>query len=202
MSTEINASSSRSFTATYGRISRRELHSPRSAAAIAVAVVVILLCIWLGAEIVLRLIDQPALLDAPASLADGAASAPTAPTAMLAGGAVSCALIGLVLVVVAVSPGRRARHLIDSERTVTVVDDEVIASALAGRAARFGGVDPDSTRVSISRRLATVHLVPTSGQPVHRDTVLGAVRDQLEGLHLRPTLHTRVIVAVSGKVGA
>ena len=192
---------STSVSATYRRISRRELHSPRSAAAITVAVVIMLLCGWLGTEIVLHLIGQPALLATPGGLAEGVASASTAPAPLLTGLALGCALVGLMLVVVAVTPGRRARHLIDSERTVTVVDDEVIASALAGRAARVGGIDPDNTRVSISRRLATVHLVPTSGLPVHRDTVLGAVREQLDGLNLRPPLQSRVNVALGGRVG-
>ncbi|WP_105035252.1 DUF6286 domain-containing protein [Cryobacterium aureum] len=191
-----------STSATYGRISRRELHSPRSAAAIAVAIVVILLCGWLGTEIVLRLIDQPALLSAPADLVDGIAAASTAPLSLLVGIAVGCALGGIVLLVLALSPGRRARHVMVSERAVTIVDDEVIASALARRAARTGGIDPDNTRVSISRRLTTVHLVPISGQAVHRDTVLTAVRDQLDGLQLRPALQTRVVVASGGKVGA
>ncbi|TFD59815.1 hypothetical protein E3T39_08965 [Cryobacterium suzukii] len=193
--------SSEPMTPIYGRISRRELHSPRSAAAIAVAIVVILLCGWLGTEIVLLLIDQPPLLVTPAELAAGVASVSAVPAPLLTAIALACSLLAIVLLVVAVTPGRRARHLIDSERTVTVVDDEVIASALAGRAARVGGIDPDSTRVSISRRLATVHLVPTSGQPVQRDSVQQAVHDQLDGLRLRPTLQTRVVVARSGKVG-
>jgi hypothetical protein len=190
------------MTTTYGRISRRELHSPRSVAAIAVAIVVIVLCALLGTEVVLLLLEQPALFATPAELAAGVASASTVPASMLAAIAVGCALLALVLLVVAVTPGRRARHLIDSERTVTVVDDEVIASALAGRAARVGGIDPDSTRVTISRRLATVHLVPTSGRSVQGDSVQQAVRDQLDGLHLRPKLQTRVVVAPGGKVGA
>ena len=193
--------STESMTPIYGRISRRELHSPRSAAAISVAIVVIAFCGWLGTEIVLLLLDQPALLVTPAALAAGVASVSTVPASLLTVVALACALLAIVLLVVAVTPGRRARHLIVSERTVTVVDDEVIASALAGRAARVGGIDPDSTRVSISRRLATVHLVPTSGQPVQRDSVQQAVRDQLDGLHLRPTLQPRVAVALGGKVG-
>lgn len=189
------------MTPIYGRISRRELHSPRSAAAISVAIVVIAICGWLGTEIVLLLIGQPPLLVTPAGLAAAVTAVSTVPASLLVVIALACALLGIVLLVIAITPGRRARHLIDSERTVTVVDDEVIASALAGRAARVGGIDPDSTRVSISRRLATVHLVPTSGQPVQRDSVQQAVRDQLDGLHLRPTLQARVEVAVGGKVG-
>ncbi|TFB75898.1 hypothetical protein E3O06_04465 [Cryobacterium glaciale] len=190
------------LSATYGRIIRRELHSPRSAAAIAVAVTIMLLCGWLGTEIVLHLINEPALLATPADLAEGVASASTAPAPLLAGLSVGCGLVGLLLVVLAGAPGRRARHQIDSERTVTVVDDEVIASALAGRSARVGGIDPDNTRVSISRRLATVHLVPTSGRPVHQGAVLDAVRGQLDGLNPRPPLQSRVVVALGGKVGA
>ena len=193
--------SSEPMTPIYTRISRRELHSPRSAAAITVAGVVILLCAWVGTEIMLLMINQPALLATPAELAAGVASVSTMPASLLITIALACALVAVVLLVVAVTPGRRARHLIDSERTVTVVDDEVIASALAGRAARVGGINPDSTRVSISRRLATVHLVPTSGQPVQRDSVQQAVRDQLDGLRLRPTLQTRIVVAHGGKVG-
>lgn len=195
-------STASSVSTTYARISRRELHSPRSAAAIAVAVVIMLLCGWLGSEIVLLLLSRPALLATPGDLATAVASASTAPVPLLAGSAVGCALVGLVLLLVAMTPGRRARHVIRSERTVTIVDDEVIASALADRAARVGGIHPDNTRVSISRHLATVHLVPTSGRPVHRDTVLDAVHDQLDGLNLRPALQSRVVVARGGKVGA
>ena len=189
-------------TARSARIGRRELHSPRSAAAIAVAVVVILSCGWLGTEMVLLLLGQPALLATPAELAAGVASASNMSIPLLGAIAAGCALLGLVLLVVAVAPGRRARHLIDSERTVTVVDDEVIASAVARRAARVGGIDPDNTRVSVSRRLATVRLTPTSGRTVQRDAVQQAVRDQLHGLQLRPALETRVVVAAGGRVGA
>ncbi|WP_104193473.1 DUF6286 domain-containing protein [Cryobacterium sp. Y82] len=193
--------SSEPMTPIYRRIGRRELHSPRSAAAISVAIVVITLCGWLGTEIVLLLIGQPPLFVTPAGLAAAIASVSTVPASLLAVSALVCAILAITLLVIAVTPGQRARHLIDSERTVTVVDDEVIASALAGHAARVGRIDPDSTRVSISRRLATVHLVPTSGQPVQRDSVQQAVRDQLDGLHLRPTLQAHVVVALGGKVG-
>jgi len=191
-----------SVAALYARISRRELHSSRSTVSIGLAIVVIAVCGWLGTEIVLRLIDQPAILAAPADLARGAASAATAPLSLMATLIGSGALVGITLMIIAVAPGRRARHQIDSERAATVVDDEVIASALAGHAARAGGINPDNTRVSISRQLATVRLVPTSGQAVHRDTVLGAVSEQLDGLNLRPALRTRVVVALGGTVGA
>ncbi|TFD49765.1 hypothetical protein E3T46_13000 [Cryobacterium sp. Hh11] len=189
-------------TARSARIGRREIHSPRSAAAITVAAVVIVLCGWLGTEMVLLLFGQPALLATPADLAAGVASASSLPIPLLGTIAAGCALLGLVLLIVAVAPGRRARHLINSERTVTVVDDEVIASAVARYAARVGGIDPDNTRVSVSRRIATVHLTPTSGQPVQQAAVQQAVREQLDGLQLRPALQTRVVVAVEGRVGA
>lgn len=193
---------SSSFTATYERISRRELHSPRSVVASAVGIVIIALCGWLGTEIILVGLDQPPLLATPSDLARSVESASTAPPLLLGGIALACAFIGVILLGTAVSPGRRARHLIDSERTVAVVDDEVIASALAGIAARVAGIDPDNARVSVSDRLASVHLVPTSGQPIHRETVLHAVCDQLTELQLRPKLRARVVIAEGGKVGA
>ena len=106
----MTSSSSGSLTATYGRIRRRELHSSRSAAAITVAVVVILLCLWLAAEIVLRLIDQPALLAAPVDLADGVASASTAPAPLLAGIATAGALLGQYIVQSTLGPARRIQR--------------------------------------------------------------------------------------------
>ncbi len=195
-------SDSSSLKATYARISRRELHSPRSVLAIVIAVAVVTVCGWLGTEIVLHLLDLPPLLATPADLSQGVESASMAPALVIGGIATVCALLGVVLLVAAVTPGRRGRHLIHSERTVAVVDDEVIASALAGNAARVAGIDPDNTRVSVSHRLASVHLVPTSGQSVHRETVLRAVSDQLEELQLQPGLRARVLVALGGKVGA
>jgi hypothetical protein len=111
-------------------------------------------------------------------------------------------VIGLVLIIAAIAPGRRARHLLQSERTVVVVDNEVIASALARHSSVAGSVDPDNASVSVSHRHAAVHLTPTSGIPVDRDAVTGEVARQLESYRLTPPVRARVRISENGRIGA
>jgi hypothetical protein len=187
------------------RVARRETHSPRSLLAIVLAVVLIVVFAWLGTEIVLALLGAPALLAAPADMfasvvnlgSDG-----SAPAAIVATAGILVAVVGIVLVVVAVAPGRRARHLLAADRTVVVVDNEVIASALARHASITGDVDPDNTTVSVSHRRAAVDLTPTSGIPVDRAAVAEEVSRQLESYALTPSVTARVRIAESGRIGA
>jgi hypothetical protein len=187
---------------TYARITRRETHSPRSALAIVIAVALIVVFAWIGTEIVLAVLGLPALLVAPLDMFTSAVDLTDAPVGIVAPAGIVAALIGLVLIVVALSPGRRARHVLGTERAATVVDNEVIASALARHASHAGDVDPDNTTVSVSHRLAVVQLTPTSGVPVDRDRVAGAVDEQLRSYDLRPALRARVRIAEKAKVGA
>ncbi len=188
---------------TYRRIRRRETHSPRAVAAIALAIVLILIFAWLGVEIVLRMLNRTPLLVAPLDMATALVEITSLPSPVLVGAGSVIALICVVLVALALSPGRRARHVIASERTVTVVDDEVIASALARRAALAADVSADRTRVTVSRRRADIRLTPTSGFPVDRAAVLDAVTDELDSYELEPALRApRLFIAAQGKVGA
>lgn len=184
------------------RIGRRETHSPRSLLAIVIAVALILVLAWLGTEIVLALLGAPALLVAPVDMFTSAVNVVDAPTGIVAAAGIVVALIGLVLVIAGVAPGRRARHLLQSKRTVVVVDNEVIASALARHASLAGTVDPDNASVSVSHRVAEVHLIPTTGIPVDRDAVNETVTEQLDSYGLTPTVRPRVRIAMSGRIGA
>lgn len=186
----------------YRRILRRETHSPRSALAIAVAVALILLCLYCGVEIVLMMLGRRALLAAPQDMLATVGKLGTAPTdgPLITG--IVLAVLGLLLLIVALMPGRRARHRLPSDRAAIVVDDEVIASALARRAAYAGDTSPDNTVVSVSARRATVRLTPTSGIPVDRQVVTEAVRDELAGFELAPPVRAAVVIARSGTVGA
>ena len=186
----------------YRRIGRRETHSPRSLPAIVLAVLVILVLAWLGTEIVLALLGAPALLVAPFDMFTSAVHLVDAPAGIVATAGILVAVIGLVLMITAIAPGRRARHLLSSERTVVVVDNEVIASALARHASLAGGVDPDNATVSVTHRAAEVRLVPTSGIPVDRAAVDEAVDGQLASYGLRPAVRPRVRVAETGRIGA
>jgi hypothetical protein len=187
--------------ATYARIIRRETHSPRSLLAIILAIVVIVVVAWIGTEIVLSLLGQPALLIAPAGMLTSTLGLIDAPQGVVVAAGVVAAVIGLVLIVVALSPGRRARHVLDTERAATVVDDEVIASALARHASRVGNVDPDNVTVSVSHRRAVVHVTPTSGTPVNPDRIAETVTGQLESYRLHPTVAARVQIAEKAEVG-
>src|SRR5690606_30612946 len=108
----------------------------------------------------------------------------SAPAGLLIGVGVILMIIGLLLVIAALKPGRRARHQLVAARAAVVADDEVIASALARHAARAANVNPDNTLVSVSARRAIVRLTPTSGTPVHHEAVTNAVEEQLAALEL------------------
>ncbi|NQX12758.1 hypothetical protein HQQ80_14060, partial [Microbacteriaceae bacterium VKM Ac-2855] len=125
-------------SALYRRLVRRETHSPKSVLAIVLASVLIVVCLWLGAELVLGLLGQPALLVAPVDMLVAVGMLGEVIPSVLAAIGVVVALLGLILVIAAVSAGRRARHSIDMERVAVVVDNEVIASALARHASTAG----------------------------------------------------------------
>jgi hypothetical protein len=183
------------------RILRRELHSPRSVLAITVAVVLIPLCIYLGAEIVLMMLSQPALLVTPLEMLTEISSLGSAPIELLIAVGVALMILGLLVFIAGLTPGRRARHELVASRAAVVVDDEVIASGLARHAAHAGNAHPDNTVVSVSRRRAIVRLTPTSGIPVRREAITDAVQEQLAEFELTPSLRASIVVAPTGKVG-
>jgi hypothetical protein len=191
-----------SFAPVYRRILRRETHSPRSLVAIVLAVLLIVALAWVATEIVIALLGGPALLVAPVDMVTATVGLADAPAAIVAAAGIAVAVIGLVLVLIALSPGRRARHVLASDRTAVVVDDEVIASALARHASVAGNVDPDNASVSVSHRRAVVHLTPTSGIPVDRDEVTAETERRLAGYGLSPAVSARVRISESGRVGA
>lgn len=189
----------------YRRVLRRETHSPRAVLAITVAVVVILLCAYLGAEIILAMLNQPALLAAPEDMLIALSTLGTSSVAIPITLGIALMVLGLLLLIAALTPGRRARHQLAASRAAVVVDDEVIASALARHAAYAayaGNTNPDNVIVSISARHATVRLTPTSGTPVQRDAVSDAVQKQLTAFQLHPPIRSSVVIASRGKVGA
>lgn len=186
----------------YRRLRRRETHEPLSGLAVVLAIVAVLVLAYLGTESVLRLIGQPPLLVSPARLAQGVTDAPGYPVGALVGGGLVAALIGLILIVTALSHPRRARHILPSERAAIVVDNEVVASALARHAARAARTSPDNTTVTVSHRTAVVRVTPTTGTPVDIAAVTTAVDEQLAGFALQPGIRSRVVIEKQGKVGA
>jgi Family of unknown function (DUF6286) len=186
----------------YRRIERRETHSSRAGLAIVLAVILILALAYLVTEIVLGAVRQHALLISPADMVHDIAALSAVATGILVGGGVVLAVLGLVLVIAALTPGRRARHLERSDRAAVVIDNEVIASALVRTAANAAGIDPDRAVGSVSRRRAAIRITPSSGMSIDRDAVAAAVTARVDEWDLSPALKPSIVIEKAGKVGA
>lgn len=187
----------------YARIVRRETHSPRAGLGILFAVVLVLVIAWLGTESVLAALGLPALLVAPG---DALASALALPSLvepnLLAITGIAVAVIGLLLVIHAVAPGRRAFHAGQAGRTALVVDNRAIATDIAARVGRATALAADQVVVVVGHRTVEVRVRPTSGHPVDKDAVDAAVTAEIERLALSPALRHTVTIEKSGVVGA
>ncbi|GAA2752728.1 DUF6286 domain-containing protein [Amnibacterium kyonggiense] len=180
---------------------RRELHSPKSGLAIVLALIAIVALAWVGTESVLAALGRPALLLSPSAMAAGARGLPSLqPGVLIAVGAV-IAVIGLVLVIAALTPGRRGRHIIGAGSTAAVVNDEVIGSALVRTASSVAGISPDRAVAEVGQRSATIRLTPVSGVALDRAAVERAVAEAADGLGVTPAIRTRVVIDKKGKVG-
>ena len=212
------------------RVLYRETHSSRAVVATLAAVLVVVLCAYGLLESAVHAIGQPAWLIEPQTAADRLVALPAGMPPLLLGalGAV-LAMIGLFFLLNAVLPGRRARHVLNSQGTgnttrsgpdpgdgtrsgngiadgwnspAVVVDDEVIASALARRARLAANVTPEQVMVVVSRRQVIVNVRPTSGVPLQEAAVLAAVEAELGEMALSPTPEVRVNLASAGVIGA
>ena len=184
------------------RVLRRETHSPRSALAITVALGVITACVFVLIEIVLQLIGRGPLLFAPTDAVRAAAEPAGGMLPLLVPLGIGVAVLGLLLVLAAVLPGRRTRHSLSTDRLAVVIEDEVIASALARSTATVAGLAPGAVRVTVGRRLALIRLTPTSGTRVDQARVTEAAAATLARIGPRPGLEHRLLVAATGRVGA
>ena len=92
--------------------------------------------------------------------------------------------------------------MLEEPRIAVVVDDEVIASALARRARLAANVTPEQVMVVVSQRQAVVNVRPTSGVPVSENAVREAVEDELRAMAPIPLPAVRVNLAESGVIGA
>ncbi|WP_270366495.1 hypothetical protein [Microbacterium algeriense] len=182
--------------ATYRRVLRRETHSPRTAPAVAVAAVgaVVLLAGLAGG--VWWLVD-PSFRASAARWFDGASALAAQPAAAIAVGAV-LVLLAVLLLALAVLPGRRSRRARIADRTALLVDDGVIADAVAAAVARRTGAERGRVSVTMGRRTVTVRIVPTSGVAVDPAAAESAVHDTLAEVGFSSA--TRVVVSTEGVV--
>jgi hypothetical protein len=187
------------------RVVYRETHSSRAAVAVGAAVLVMGLAGYGLLESAVHAIGQPAWLIEPQLAAERIVALPAGvPPLLLGAGGAVIAMAGLFFLLNAVLPGRRARHVLNSggSSTAMVVDDEVIASALARSARLAANVTPEQVMVVVSQRQVIVNVRPTSGVPVTEDAVLAAVRNELREMSLDPLPEVRVNISTAGVIGA
>jgi hypothetical protein len=184
------------------RIVRRETHSSRAVLAGIAALIITLLAIYALLESTLRAVGQPPWLLDPLSAAQAIADLPEGIPALLLGalGAVLL-MLGLIFFLNAVLPGKRARHTLPDRRAAVVVDDEVIASALARRARLTAGVIQEQVVVVVSQREVVVNVRPTSGIPVDEAAIRSAVEEEVRTMTLVPEPAVRVHLAAAGVIG-
>lgn len=187
------------------RVVYRETHSSRAAAATVAAVLVMGLAGYGLLESALRAIGQPAWLIEPQVAAERIVALPAGlPPLLLGAAGAVVAMVGLFFLLNAVLPGRRARHVLNGPgmSSAVVVDDEVIASALARSARLAANVTPEQVMVVVAQRQVIVNVRPTSGVPVAENAVLAAVQAELAEMLLVPLPEVRINISTAGVIGA
>jgi len=178
---------------TFRRIIRRETHSPRTVPMVIVVVLLILALLYVGVEIVLALLSQPPLLVRPADALAWVAALPVLePASAVIAGGVVLALLGVLLIVLAVKPGRLARHEMVWDGRAVVIDNGVIASAVAQRVSEETGVAREDITVGVSHRSVDVAVKPAPGDSLEVAPVKQLVEQELSSYQLAPPLATRV----------
>ncbi|WP_194762315.1 DUF6286 domain-containing protein [Microbacterium sp. UFMG61] len=175
------------------RVVRRETHSPRTVAMFVAVVLLILALAYIGLEIVLSLAAQPALLLGPAAAGGWLVGLPTAqPAGLVIAGSVVLALIGLVFIVLAITPGRLSKHTLEAGDRAVVVDNGVIASALAQHVSEETGLARENVTVGVGHRSVDITVRPGAGIPLEASAVKSAAEAQLQNYRLGTAVRTRV----------
>lgn len=182
----------------YRRLVRRSLHRSRSSAVVVAFILGALALAWVATECVLAAVGSAPLLLSPASVVE-VLNQPTTLTIAVAAG---LAVVGIVLVALAVSPGRRARHEIPDVRMAVIIDDSVLAGALSKAAVRESRVPASRVTTVVSRRQGAVTITPTSGSLLSAPSITRAVGSVVESLEPRPSLRVAVAVSDRGVVGS
>ncbi len=174
------------------RVVRRETHSPRTVAMFVAVLVLILALVYVGVEIVLSLAGRPALLLGPAAAAGWLVGLPSQPGGLVVVGGAVLALVGLVFLWLALAPGRLSKHSLEAGDRAVVVDNGVIASALAQHLSEETGIARDDITVGVGHRSVDVTVRPGAGVPLDRAEVQSAAEAELTSYRLTRRLRTRV----------
>ncbi|MET3638442.1 DUF6286 domain-containing protein [Curtobacterium oceanosedimentum] len=180
------------------RLRRRSIHRSRSTAVAITLVVVALVAAWVGTEAVLKATGQQPLLADPQTVADTALKPDAAFTTIAEVIAAALVILGIILIVLALKPGRQPRSGIDRDRGAVVIDTRILASTAANAAALAAGVPEANTSASARGHRTQVHVVPLSGIPVDASAVEDAVQDRLSRLGGKHGTSVQVTVEQKG----
>lgn len=180
------------------RIRRRSVHRSRSTAVAVALVVLVLVAAWIGTESVLRAIGRPPLLADPQSAVDAALRPDAAFLTIAEVVAVVLVVLGVVLIILALKPGRQHRSVVEHERGAVIIDSRILASTAANAAGTAAGVPEGNASATARGRRTEVRVVPVTGMPVDEGVVRDAVRDRLSGLDERFGRSVRVRVEEKG----
>ncbi|WP_439692571.1 DUF6286 domain-containing protein [Curtobacterium sp. SP.BCo] len=180
------------------RIRRRSVHRSRSTAVAVALVVLALVAAWIGTESVLQALGRPPLLADPQTAVDAALRPDAAFVTIAEVIAVVLVVLGIVLIVLALKPGRQHRSVVQHDRGAVVIDTRIVASTAANAAGIAAGVPEGNASATARGRRTDVRIVPVSGIPVDEHAVQAAVRDRLSGLDERFGRSIRVRVEDKG----
>lgn len=174
---------------------RRETHSPRTVAMLVVVVLLLLALAYAAVEIILNLTGAQPLLVSPGEALNAVVAAPTAlmPVAFIVGGIV-LAILGLIVLVLALKPGRLSRHEMEWGERAVVVDNGVVASALAQHLSNESGIARDDIVVGVAHRAVDVTVRPPVGIPVDEAQLRRIVDEEVAAYKLTPGVRTHLRV--------
>lgn len=180
------------------RIRRRSVHRSRSTAVAVALVVLALVAAWIGTESVLSAIGRPPLVADPQTVVDTALRPDAAFVTIVEVIAGVLVVLGVVLVVLALKPGRQHRSVVEHERGAVVIDARIVASTAGNAAGMAAGVPEGNASATARGRSTEVRIVPVTGVPVDEATVRAAVVERLSGLDERFGRRVRVRVEEKG----
>ncbi|PNW08913.1 DNA/RNA endonuclease G [Microbacterium testaceum] len=174
---------------------RRETHSPRTVAMLVVVVLLLLVLAYAAVEIILDLAGAQPLLVSPGEALNAVVAAPTAlmPAAFIGGGVV-LVIVGLIVLVLALKPGRLSRHEMSWGERAVVVDNGVVASALAQHLSNESGIARDDIVVGVAHRSVDVTVRPPVGIPVDEAQLSRIVDEEVTSYKLSPAVRTHLRV--------
>lgn len=186
----------------YRRILRREQSVSRSTAASIVAVIVLIVALAVIACAGAALLHERIGEFDPRHVAAAVQTAPRTSAVWVFGiGGAAAVVLGLILLALGVLPHRRGRRRMRSERVAVLIDDEVLASALARAARSRTRLGPEAVVASVGRRSADVVLRPPAGLDVPSLAANTAVEAELDAILPEPAVQTRLRVVPTGRVG-